>query len=117
MKKENKVVHFAKKHGKIIAIAAGAILGGMAVYGAYRMGRASYRKDFFNQVFGEDSEESRYILGMIKEAGTCLYIHASNDDVQTVKNSGKLLQQMMDSESCKGCDDKTARSILVLCDD
>lgn len=117
MKKENKVVYFAKKHSKIIAIAAGAILGGMTVYGAYRMGRTSYRKDLFNQVFGDNSEESHYILGMIKEAGSCLYIHASDDDVQTVKNSGKLLQQLMDSESCKDYADKTARSILVLCDD
>lgn len=117
MKKENKVVHFAKKHGKIIAIAAGAILGGMTVYGAYRMGRASYRKDFFNQVMGGDNEESRYILDMIKEAKTCLYIHASDEDVKTVQNSGKLLQQMMEAESCKDCMDKTARSILVLCDD
>lgn len=117
MKKENKVVHYAKKHGKIIAIAAGAILGGVTVYGAYRMGRASYRKDFFDQVFGEDCEKSRYILAMMKEAKTYLYIHASDEDVKTVQNSGKLLQQMMEAESCKDCMDKTARSILVLCDD
>lgn len=117
MKKENKVVYFAKKHGKIVAIAAGAILGSMTVYGAYRMGRASYRRDFFNQVMGGDCKETRNILGMMKEAKTCLYIHASDEDVKTVQNSGKLLQKLLDDESCKDAMDKTARSILVLCDD
>lgn len=117
MKKENKVVYFAKKHGKIIAIAAGAILGGVTVYGAYRMGRASYRKNFFNQVMGGDCKETRNILGMICEANSTLFIHAGDEDVETVKNSGKLLQKLLDDESCKDAMDKTARSILVLCDD
>ena len=95
----------------------GLILGGATIYGAYLYGRVSFRKDMFNHVFDGECEQARQILGMIAQAKTALYIHAGNEDVETVANAGKLMQKMLEDESCKDAMEKTARSILLLCDE